>query len=101
MLGVEPLSDPDRYADFVDPYRIQVSTVYKNDISDTEPGVNALGERRGLVAFKILGVGADPDGAGSVLPNLIFEIVDPSMLDMSGGGTLSAGDDSISVEIVQ
>ena len=36
-----------------------------------------LGERRGLVAFKIIGVGQDPDGSGAVLPNLIFEIVDP------------------------
>ena len=42
------------------------------------PAVNAKGWRRGMAAFKIIGVGDDPDGPGSKLPNLIFEFVDPS-----------------------
>ena len=37
--------------------------------------------RRGLIAFKIIAVGSDPDGSGSVLPELILEIVDPATID--------------------
>ncbi len=85
LVGVEPLSDETRYPDFVDYDQVHVSPIYKSDVSDTEPGVNALGERRGLVAFKILGVGADPDGGGSVLPNLIIEIVSPAGLILPDG----------------
>ena len=40
------------------------------------------GERRGLIAFKVIGVGADPDGGGSVLPSLFFEIVAPVAADV-------------------
>ena len=80
LIGVEPAYDPSQYPDFVDLNHVHVSPVYKSDVNDTEPGVNALGERRGLVAFKILAVGSDPDGAGSLLPNLIIEIVDPSSI---------------------
>ena len=58
-----------------------MSPVWKSDISDTEPGVNALGERRGLVAFKIIGIGVDPPG--SVLPTVIIEIVSPADIDLS------------------
>ena len=88
LIGVEPVYDPDKYPDFVDPDRVLVSTVYKSDVNDTDPGVNALGERRGLVAFKIIAVGSDPDGAGSVLPNLVVEIVDPAILNSLGSGGL-------------
>ena len=49
----------------------------------TTSPAEAKGERRGLVAYKIIGVGADPDGNGSVFPNLIIEIVDPSLIDLS------------------
>ncbi len=68
---------------YVDPNFVHVSPVYKNDVSPLNPvngapAVNALGLRRGLLAFKIIGVGNDPDGpGGSALPNLIIEIVDP------------------------
>ena len=37
-----------------------------------------------MLAFKIIGVGVDIDGpGGSVLPNLIIEIVDPSFIDLN------------------
>ena len=45
-----------------------------------------------MLAFKIIGVWDDPDGpGGSVLPNLIIEVVDPATIDlddlgMGGGG---------------
>ena len=87
LPGVSPVQDPNEYATFVDPELVRVSPVYKSDISvlgsDTIAyPVNALGWRRGLIAFKIIGVGADPDGSGSVLPNLILEIVDPSQIEL-------------------
>ncbi len=47
--------------------------------------------RRGTVVV-IIAVGADPDGAGSVLPNLIIEVVSPADIDLSslnGGGSAS------------
>ncbi len=91
LLGVEPVSDPAEYPAFVNPNQILVSPVYKSDISDTEPGVNALGERRGLVAFKIIGVGADPDGPGSVLPGMIVEIVSPTTVDLAALVTAGGG----------
>ncbi len=102
LLGVEPVSDPGRYPDFVDPDSALVSPVYKSDVSDTEPGVNALGERRGLVAFRIIGVGSDPDGGGSALPNIIVEILDPSTLGApSSARLLIEGGGDGSVQIVQ
>ena len=101
LTGVEPVSDPGQYPDFVDPNAVLVSPVYRNDVSDTDPGVNALGERRGLVAFKILAVGSDPDGGGSLLPNLVVEIVDPSTLDPPSGARLVTEGGSGLVELVQ
>lgn len=82
LYGVFPVEDGAVYPSFVNP-NCQVSPVYKSDISandpvDGYPPINALGLRRGLLAFKILGVGADPDGIGSKLPNLIIEICPPT-----------------------
>ena len=45
------------------------------------PQVNAKGLRRGLIAFKIIAVGNDIDGSGSVLPELVLEIVDPATVN--------------------
>ncbi len=98
LLGVEPVSDSAAYPSFVSPDQIQVSPVYKGDVSDTEPGVNALGERRGLIAFRILGVGADPDGSGPVLPNLIIVIVPPASVDL---GAIDTGEMNGSAQLVQ
>ena len=47
------------------------------------PQLNAKGLRRGLIAFKIIAVGDDVDGSGSVLPELEVEIVDPSTIDLN------------------
>jgi hypothetical protein len=48
---------------------------------DGVPQVNAKGLRRGLISFKIKDVGVDVDGGGSVLPELIVEIVDPATIN--------------------
>ncbi len=97
LLGVSTVEDPSLYPSFVDPDFIHVSPVYKSDATELNPvitpiypvegipAVNAKGLRRGLLVFKILGVGADPDGpGGSKLPNLIIEIVDPSIVASIG-----------------
>lgn len=105
LTGVSAADDPDVYASYVDPDFVHLSPVYESDVSaltpvypqdiPTEhgvPAVNALGMRRGLVAFKIIGVGTDPDGPeGSLLPNLIIEILDPASVSLDniqhyGGG---------------
>ncbi len=95
LLGVYDVDDPSRYESFVNPDFVHVSPIYNSDLSNLNPvpsplwaegvpAVNALGMRRGLLAFKVVGVGLDPDGpGGSVLPNLIIEIVDPSFIDLS------------------
>jgi hypothetical protein len=66
--------------------QVQVSPIFKSDISTLNPGVpsvNALGWRRGLLAYKIIAVGSDPDGpSGSKLPNLVIEVVDPALIDI-------------------
>ncbi len=80
LMGVEPVSDPADYPSMVDTNQVLVSPVWKSDVSDTVPGVNALGERRGLVAFKIIAVGADPPG--SDLPSVTIEIVSPGDIDL-------------------
>ncbi len=84
LLGVSVVEDPNVYPSYVNPDFVHISPVYKSDTSvlnpvNGVPAVNALGLRRGLLAFKIIGVGSDPDGPeGSVLPNLIIEVVDPN-----------------------
>ena len=91
LMGANPIFDPDRYPEFINPNYVHVSPLYKSDVSNTDPGVNALGERRGLIAFKILAVGQDPDGAGSYLPNLVIEIVDPSTIGPLSDALLGLG----------
>jgi hypothetical protein len=90
LLGVSRVDDPARYPSYVNPDHILVSPVFKSDtsainpVSDgnngTIPAVNALGLRRGLLAFKIIGVGADPPG--SVLPYITILVVDGSLIDL-------------------
>lgn len=88
LLGVDTVSDESLYASYVDPDVVHVSPVYKSDISALAPvggvpAVNALGLRRGALAFKIIAVGTDPDGPfGSVLPNLVIEVVDPATINL-------------------
>ncbi len=97
LIGVSTVSDADEYPQYVNPDYCQVSPVYESDVSELNPvegapAVNALGLRRGLLAFKILAVGADPDGAGSVLPNLVIQVCDPVDIDLPsigpGSGTV-------------
>ena len=92
LVGVAAVDDPSVYSSFVNPDFVHVSPVYKSDVNALDPvsgspAVNALGERRGLVAFNIIAVGADPDGPeGSVLPNLRIKIVDPSTVSLGDLG---------------
>ncbi len=107
LVGVTAVDDPYEYPSFVDPDFVHVSPLFKSDtgaVNDVPgpggepdiPAVNALGWRRGLVHFKIIGVGADPDGPGSELPNLIFEFVDPSpYLGCFDGDPLTACDNPV------
>jgi len=81
LEGVSPVDDPGVYDSFVNPDFVQVCPLFKSDVTDLENNeVNALGERRGLLAFKIKAVGDDP--SGSKLPNLTIEIVDPSTINI-------------------
>ena len=57
-----------------------VSTLAKDG---NVPQVNAKGLRRGLIAFKIIAVGTDIDGSGSVLPEIVIEIVDPATTSLN------------------
>ncbi len=105
LVGVSAIGDGSVYPSFVDPNFVHVSPVFVSDVSllnpvggvpDGTPAVNALGLRRGLLAFKIIAVGIDPDGDGSVLPNLVLEIIDPSTIDLNtlqppGGGVVAGG----------
>lgn len=104
LLGVWVVNDRDKYPEFVDPEHCQVSPVYKSDVNELNPvasipAVNALGERRGLLAFKVLAVGNDPDGVrGSVLPYLVIEVCPPQLGPGPGGLaviSLGAGDQTI------
>lgn len=86
LSGVTPVTDGNGYQDFVDPEFVHVSPVTFSDVSTLNmaagsPRVNAHGLRRGLLAFKIVAVGPDYDGAGSLLPELVIEIVDPTTID--------------------
>ena len=94
LYGVIPITDDGIYASFVDPEFIHVSPVFPSDISTLNmnggiPQVNAKGLRRGLLAFKIIAVGDDIDGSGSVLPELQIEVVDPSTFTQEDVGHAS------------
>lgn len=86
LTGVSPVTDGSSYDSFVNPDFVHVSPVTYSDVSTLNmdggvPQVNAKGLRRGLIAFKIIAVGPDPDGGGSVLPKLVIEIVDPATIN--------------------
>lgn len=111
LEGVEPVTDDSLYDSFVDPSFVHVSPVFPSDISTLNkagnvPQVNAKGLRRGLLAYKIIEVGQDIDGNGTVLPELVIEVVDPSTIslgdiDNPGTGYGSGGGGSSSNRIVQ
>ncbi len=89
LLGVSAVVDASEYPSYVDATVVHVSPIYMSDMSTLNPvggvpAINALGLRRGLIAFTIVAVGSDPDGpSGSVLPNLIIELVDPATVSLS------------------
>ena len=88
LEGVAPVTDDGIYESFVDPNFVHVSPVTYSDVSTLDmqggvPQINAKGLRRGLIAFKIIAVGNDPDGSGSELPELVIEIVDPSTVSLN------------------
>jgi Flp pilus assembly protein TadG len=101
LKGVSPVTNSSSYSSFVSPDFIHVSPVFSSDINTLSmqngvPQVNALGLRCGLIAYKIIAVGPDVDGNGSVLPKLVIEIVDPATINPNdvkpvagsgGGGT--------------
>lgn len=101
LLGVDVVSHNHRY-----PYTLKdqlgdenddlrtpcfLSPLYKGDVNRLNPvngvpAVNALGLRRGLLAFSIEAIGVDPDGdshngGGSVLPNIFIKVCDPTPFD--------------------
>lgn len=86
LTGVSPVTDGSSYDSFVNPDFVHVSPVTYSDVGTLNmdggvPQVNAKGLRRGLIAFKIIAVGPDTDGGGSVLPKLVIEIVDPATIN--------------------
>jgi hypothetical protein len=88
--GVIYVEDPTRYPEFVNPDAVLVSPVYASDVNRVSPEqVNALGERRGLVAFSIIGIGDDPPG--SYLPNVIIRVRDPATITLSDVGIGTGG----------
>jgi hypothetical protein len=92
LEGVIYVEDGARYPEFVNPAAILVSPVYKSDVNQINPqDVNALGERRGLLAFSIIGIGRDPDGDGSVLPNIIIQVRDPTGINLDDVAIGSGG----------
>ncbi len=88
LLGPTPIDDEDWYYEeygehgtgTARPGTCMVSPVFSTDVGelepvDDDPAVSALGERRGLVAFRILGA-----VEGEYLPDLYVEICDPEAI---------------------
>ena len=108
LLSVNPISDDSMFPSLIDPNVIVVTPLFKSDLSELEEGVEAKGERRGLVAFQIIGVGDDPDGGGSRFPNLIIRFVDTSAINLdevtmgdSDSGSESESGGNVSLELVR
>ncbi len=105
LAGVSPVTDASRYPSFVDPNFIHISPVNESDISTLNmnngvPQINDKGLRRGLIAFKIIAVGEDIDGSGSILPELVIEIVDPATISFDDIKSVMGGGSS-TIHIVQ
>ena len=106
LKGVSPVTDDSIYPSFVNPDFVHISPIFESDISTLEKKngvgqINAKGQRRGLLAFKIMEVGPDKDSGGSLLPELVIEIVDPATTtidDLKAAITTSGGGD---IRIVQ
>ncbi len=87
--GITPMDNHQEILDLPDLDQIYVSPVFKSDTNMTEtdlskygsPTANVQGERRGLIAFKILSARANPAG-GSYLPLVTIEVIDHSTIDL-------------------
>ena len=101
VTGIDPMDSHQDILDLPDPNVIYISPVFKSDVSMAEtdpskygsPAANLQGERRGLVAYKIISARPNPDG-GSYLPLVTIEIVDPSTIDIENldpGGSGGSG----------
>ena len=106
LEGAAPVTNGDMYDSFVNPDFVHVSPVFESDVSTLNkksgvPRLNAKGLRRGLLAFKIIEVGQDIDGGGSVLPELIIEIVDPSTIDPNYHSSSGQGGGGDTYRLVQ
>ena len=90
VTGVDPMDSHSDIMSLPNADTILLSPLFKSDASMAEtdpskygsPAANLQGERRGLVAFKILSARYNPAG-GSYLPLLTVEIIDPSTIDLS------------------
>jgi len=83
--GTDPVKRRCDILSLADNHTVYLSPVFKDDASMAEtdpskygaPAANLQGERRGLVAFKIVSARYNPAG-GSYLPLVTIEVVDPS-----------------------
>ena len=101
--GIDPVDSHADIAALADSETTHVSPVFKSDVSMAEtdpskygsPAANLQGERRGLLAFKIVSSRSNPAG-GSYLPLLTIEVIDPAYIDIESltinqGGSGTAG----------
>ena len=80
------------------PDAILVSPVFKSDASMAEtdpskygsPAANLQGERRGLMAWRVLSSRPNPAG-GSYLPLITILVIDPATIDLTQVGQSSGG----------
>ena len=97
LYGVSAVTEPELYDSYVNPDFVQVCPIYKSDVDVDNASLNtakAKGERRGLLAFKILEI-----RDRTYLPDLYIEIVDPStitsLVDVKGPSQINTGSSKI------
>jgi hypothetical protein len=87
--GTPPMNSASKILSLPNPDAILVSPLFKSDVSMAEtdpskygsPASNLQGERRGLLAFKIVSARSNPKG-GSYLPLITIEVVDPASVNL-------------------
>lgn len=106
--SVDPMSSHAEIMALPDPNGAYVSPVFKSDVSMAEtdpskygaPAANLQGERRGLIAFKIISARPNPAG-GSYLPLVTIEILDPNSVPLVDVEVSGAGPQGGSMSLVQ
>jgi Flp pilus assembly protein TadG len=84
VRSIDPMDSHSELLNLPDPDIVYVSPVFKSDVSMAEtdpskygsPAANLQGERRGLVAYRIIDATANSNG-GSYLPDLTIEVLSP------------------------